>query len=317
MENEMKRYTRTPYYSGRDDPEIGQIRGPLTLGETVVIETVGGHDQDYEQNHVLQPGAMMEVKEPRYARQGGPFYIEDIQAGDWVAMEIINIEVGPYGFYRNGGPHWGSMRMVAPVRDGLVHFPPDFVVPARPMIGYIALATLASAGPHQIESGGNTDFNSYQAGSTVHIQAQKEGGLMTLTDVHARMGDGELTGTGVEIDSAITLKISRSPGFPCHSPVVEKTKNVEPEEEWLTSGRASDWEGALKIAWAEMVSLICHVYDTSTEYANLIVGTLADAKPGYAAGLLNHRGSSLDSSYVTCQLAITKELRRTGKPYEA
>ena len=31
----MKRYTRTPYYKGEDDPEIGEGRGPLKLGETV------------------------------------------------------------------------------------------------------------------------------------------------------------------------------------------------------------------------------------------------------------------------------------------
>ena len=28
----MKRYTRTPYYKGEDDPEIGEVRGPLKLG---------------------------------------------------------------------------------------------------------------------------------------------------------------------------------------------------------------------------------------------------------------------------------------------
>ena len=313
---EMKRFTRTPYYSGPDDPEIGQPRGPIELGETVIIETVGGHDQDYEGKHDHRAGAFMEVLEPRHSRQGGPFYINGVKPSDWIAINIIDIEVGPYGFYRNGGPHWGSMRMVAPVRDGLVHFPPDFVVPVRPMIGYIELAPLAMPGLNQIEHGGNTDFNSYQAGSTVHIQAQKTGGLMTLTDVHARMGDGELTGTGVEIDSAITLRVDLSPGFPCHSPVVEKGQRVEPEEEWLTSGKAADWEGALKIAWAEMVALICHEYDTSTEHANLIVGTIADARPGYAAGQLNSRGVFKDSAYVTCQLAVTRELRRTGQPFE-
>ena len=106
------------------------------------------------------------------------------------------------------------------------------------MIGYF---TLESAQPYQIDHGGNTDFNSYQAGSTVHIRAQKPGGLMTLTDVRAQMGDGELTGTGVEIDSAITLKVDKSPGFPCSSPVVERTRHVEPQEEWLTSG--SGWTG--------------------------------------------------------------------------
>ncbi len=204
----MERYTRTPYYKGEDDPEIGEVRGPLKLGETVVIETVGGHDQDYENNH-----------------------------------------------------------------------------------------------------------ESYQAGSTVHIRAQKPGGLMTLTDVHARMGDGELTATGVEIDSAITLKVDRSPGFPCSSPVVEKTKQVEPAEEWLTSGRGVDWEESVKIAWSEMVALIADRYDTSAEYANLIVGTIADARPGYAAAGMTQRGQR-GSKYITCQLAVTKELRRTGQPYK-
>ena len=310
----MRKFTRTPYYQGPDDPEIGEVRGPLQLGETVVIETVGGHDQDYEKDHPLRAGAVMEVFEKRFSRPGGRFHIEGIEPGDWVAIEIIDIEVGPYGFYRNGGPHWGSIRLVAPVLDGLVHFPPDFTVPVRPMIGFISLESVA---PHQIDTGGNTDFNSYIAGSTVHIRAQKPGGLMSLGDVHARMGDGELTGTGVEIDSAITLKVERSPGFPCSSPVVEKTRHVEPEEEWLTSGRGSNWEEAVNSAWSEMVALIADEYDTTVEYANLLVGTLADARPGYAAGGLNSRGRPSDGAYVTCQLAMTKEIRRTGQPFEA
>ena len=33
----MRHFTRTPYYTGPDDPERGQVRGTLELGETVVI----------------------------------------------------------------------------------------------------------------------------------------------------------------------------------------------------------------------------------------------------------------------------------------
>jgi amidase len=307
----MRRFTRTPYLKGPDDPECKEIRGTLQLGETVVVETVGGHDQDYEKIGRLLPGDVMEVRPPRHSRQGGPFYIEGIRAGDWVAVQILSIEVGPYGFYRNGGPHWGSIRLIAPVRDGLVHFPPDFVVPVRPMIGYI---NLASVDPFEIDHGGNLDFNAVQPGSTIHLRAQKDGGLLFMCDVHARMGDGELTGTGVEIDSAVTLKVDRSPGFPVSAPVVEKTRVVESAEEFLTSGQGENWEEALKMAWSDMVSLIAHHYNTTCEYANLIVGTIADARPGYSAGGLNMRGRP-GHRYVTCQLAVTKELRRTGKPY--
>ena len=64
-----------------------------------------------------------------------------------------------------------------------------------------------------------------------------------------------------------------------------------------------------------MNALIADRYDTTVEYANLIVGTIADARPGYSAGLLNRRGNADEHAYVTCQMAVTKELRRTGTPY--
>ncbi|MFH1571171.1 MAG: hypothetical protein ABIL09_24465, partial [Gemmatimonadota bacterium] len=171
----MRRFTRTPCYTGPDDPERGQVRGTLKLGETVVIETVGGHDQDYEKQDSRAPGAVFEVRQPRGSRPGGPFAVEGIAAGDWMAVHILEIEPGPYGFYRNGGPHWGSMRCVAPVRDGLVHFPPDFVVPIRPMLGVVSVESVA---PYEIDCGGNMDFNSVQPGSVIHLRAQKAGGLL-------------------------------------------------------------------------------------------------------------------------------------------
>ena len=301
----MRRFTRTPCYSGPDDPEIGQLRGTLELGETVVIETVGGNDHDYEAAGETRAGQITAAAtHPRYSRRGGPFAIEGIGPDDWVAIEIIDIKCAPYGFYRNGGPNWGNWRCVAPVRDGLIHFPPDLVVPVRPMIGVMQLESWA---PNAIDHGGNMDFNSIQPGSTVHIRAQKPGGLLSLGDVHARMGDGELTGAGVEIDSAVTLKVDRSPGFPCSSPVVETTGVVEAPEEWLTGSRADDWGEVLKAAWREMVALLVDRYAISVEHANLIVGTIGDARPGFATGYMG--------GYLTCQIAVTKELRRTGQPY--
>ena len=302
----MRRFTRTPYYSGPDDPEIGSVRGTLELDETVVIETIGGADNDYEAAGFLKAGQIIAGNSHRrYARPGGPFLIEGIEPDDWVAIEILEMEVGPYGFYRNGGPNWGNWRCLAPVRDGLVHFPPDFVVPVRPMIGVVQLESWAPSG---IDHGGNMDFNSIQPGSTVHIRAQKPGGLLSLGDVHARMGDGELTAAGVEIDATVTLKVGRSPGFPNSAPVVETTTVVEGAEEYLTSARAEDWGEALRLAWTEMVALIVDRYDTSVEYANMIVGTIGDARPGFATGYMG--------KYLTCQIAVTKELRRTGEPFE-
>ena len=95
----------------------------LEPGETVQVETYGGHDQDYLAKKDLRAGAVMDVDPYRYSRPCGPFHIEGIEAGDWVSVEILDMEVGPYGFYRNGGPHWGSVRLIAPVRGRPRPFP--------------------------------------------------------------------------------------------------------------------------------------------------------------------------------------------------
>jgi len=36
----MRRFNRTPCYTGPDDPARGEVRDTLQLGETVIIETV-------------------------------------------------------------------------------------------------------------------------------------------------------------------------------------------------------------------------------------------------------------------------------------
>ena len=59
-------FTRTPHYSGPDDPAIGQIRGTIALDETVVIETIGGADNDYEAAGFLKGGQIISGASHRY-----------------------------------------------------------------------------------------------------------------------------------------------------------------------------------------------------------------------------------------------------------
>lgn len=297
----MRRFTKTPYYTGPDDPDRGQIRGTLALGETVIIETPVQRDGD------LRPGVIPELEPPRGSRHGGPFLIEGIMPGDWVAIHLLAIEVGAYGYVNNGGPFRGHLRSVVAIEDGMVHFPPDLSVPIKPMIGVIQLESVQQH-PCPWNHGGNLDYNSICAGSIVYIRAQRPGGYLFIDDAHARMGDGELTGTGVEVDAAVTLKVERAPGFPTGGPVVESA------EAYYTSGMGATWEDALRIAWTDMVALVCHLYGTSAEHANLLVGTLGDAVPGFVAYPLYARNFRNDGLYVTCQIRLTKELQRRGRP---
>ena len=63
-------FTRTPHYSGPDDPAIGQIRGTIALDETVVIETIGGADNDYEAAGFLKAGQIISGASHRRCASG-------------------------------------------------------------------------------------------------------------------------------------------------------------------------------------------------------------------------------------------------------
>ena len=305
-QTQFRRFTRTPYYTGPNDPERGKIRGTLKLGETVIID-VPGDTGDID----LKPGVVPEpnVTPPRGSRPGGPFEIEGIKPGDWVSIQIIDVVPGPYGYVNNHSPWRGPLRYLAPVKDGMVHFLPDFVVPIRPMIGVVQLQAAAVMPFYVWDNGGNFDFNSIRAGSTVYIRAQRFGGMLTIGDAHAYMSDGELTGTGVEIDVTVTLKVDRVAGFPTGGVVVETA------DKWYTAGVGANWEEAVKVAWAEMIVLVSHLHQTTAEHANRLVGTIGDVVPGYAAGAMNHRGLP-KPSYITCQIGMPKSLRRAGKPFQ-
>jgi hypothetical protein len=64
-----------------------------------------------------------------------------------------------------------------------------------------------------------------------------------------------------------------------------------------------------------MIMLLEQVHKVSPEHANLLVGTIGDVTPGYAAGTIFHRGFQRPS-YITLQISIPKALKRTGKPYQ-
>ncbi len=143
-----------------------------------------------------------------------------------MAIKIIDLKPGPYGYSNIHSPTRGPMRVLTPIKDGMAHFPPDFVVPIRPNIGVIQLQPAAQIHMNIGDSGGNMDFNSVAAGSTVYIRAQRYGGMLTLGDAHAYMSYGELTGTGIEIDMTVTLRVDKAPDFPNGGIVVETADMV-------------------------------------------------------------------------------------------
>src|SRR5262245_23515308 len=82
--------------------------------------------------------------------------------------------------------------------------------PVRPMVGTLGVAPATGEistlypGAH----GGNMDNNEVRPGCTVHLPVQVKGGLLSVGDVHASMGDGGVTMIGLEIPAVVTCTVS-------------------------------------------------------------------------------------------------------------
>lgn len=73
-----------------------------------------------------------------------------------------------------------------------------------------AVPGLAASGLRTIpprETGGNLDIRRLVAGSTLLLPVHVPGALLSLGDVHFAQGDGEVCGTGIEIEAAVTVRL--------------------------------------------------------------------------------------------------------------
>ena len=73
-----------------------------------------------------------------------------------------------------------------------------------------AFPPLAASGLRTIpprENGGNLDIRRLVAGSTLLLPVHVPGALLSLGDVHFAQGDGEVCGTGIEIEAVVRVRV--------------------------------------------------------------------------------------------------------------
>jgi formamidase len=86
-----------------------------------------------------------------------------------------------------------------------------------------ALPAAAAGGLRTIpprETGGNMDIRRLVSGSTLLLPVHVPGALLSVGDVHFAQGDGEVCGTGIEIEAGVTLRLAvrKAPGRPLRFP---------------------------------------------------------------------------------------------------
>ncbi len=257
-------------------------------GEQVIIET-----SDASTGRIHRPEdlpAYLAVRDPhRVNPAGGPIFVRGAQPGDELAVTIERISLAEQGFVRAmpGGPVLpdvaGPTAIMVKVDGDTLIYPGGLRWPARPMVGVIGTAPAdgivytAHPGPQ----GSNLDCNAIRVGAKVYLPVHVPGALFALGDIHASMGDGEVSGTGVEINSEVQVKIELLPGQAHTRPWVEVDGAI------VATGSAPEVHQAIAVAVAGLAGLLGERYRLSRTEAFMLISARGDVRVGQCCGGLD------------------------------
>lgn len=227
----------------------------INSGETIIFETCDCFTNQIR-NSELVP---VEIDWDKINPATGPIFVNGAEPGDTLAIKIENIEISDTGVMM-AGPGYGLLEdllqneviKILPIIQEKIIFSDKISLPVNPMIGVIGTSPSAESiscgnpGPH----GGNMDTKVIEIGSTVYLPVEVPGGLLALGDLHASMGDGEVSVCGVEVSGAVTATITLIKGRNMKLPMVLTSNAL------YTIASHSSLDEATKIATENMIHLL-------------------------------------------------------------
>ncbi|HEY8446292.1 MAG TPA: acetamidase/formamidase family protein [Thermomicrobiales bacterium] len=253
----------------------------------------------------------MRVRDPKKVNPAaGPIFIEGAEPGDALAVTILNIELGPVGWVRalSGAGVLqdeiteNAIVMVRVEGDDLVFEAASGPLrfKARPMVGVIGTAPASGTvyTAHPGPQGSNLDVNPIGVGATVFLPVHVPGALLAIGDVHAAMGEGEISGTGIEIEAEVTARVNLLKGAAPARPWLETPEN------WITTGQGASLEDAVTEAVEGLVALLSRQFDLTRTEAFLLASARADVRIGQAA--------RIPGCDVTAYAVFPKSVTRDG-----
>jgi amidase len=210
----------------------------------------------------------------------GPVAVRGAEPGDSLVVEFLEVTPGDTGWAMII-PQVGQLagRTRAPVTKRFrvegetVHMNERISFPALPMVGVVGVATGGErvinflAGRH----GGNLDDHLHGPGARTYFPVRQPGGLFAVGDMHAAMGDGEISGTGVEIAGEVVVRFDLVKGRQGGWPVTEL------HDRFVTHGTGgADVREAIENACEDAARLLVDQWRFSMEEAFLFLSVACD-----------------------------------------
>ena len=240
------------------------------------------HTQDCFGGQITSESEKIEALDwERINPAAGPIFIEGAMPGDTLKIHIENIVVGDQGIMAaipENGVLGNSVEeakiRIMKVERGSVRFNDTISIPCNPMIGVIGVAPKEGAIPCGTPGshGGNMDNTKIKKGSILYLPVFHEGALLSIGDVHARMGDGEIMVTGVEIPARVAVYVEILKECPIEDPMLEDTAHV------YTIASHENLEKAIEIATKAMNGIVQKKLGLSMEEAGMLMSAVGNVQ---------------------------------------
>ena len=246
-------------------------------GETVRIRT-----KDCFGNQLQGPeDQLSEIDWEAINPATGPIYVEGAVAGGTLKVHIDNIELDAQtssctgkdeGVCGDRFSDWATH--FCKVEDGKVVWDERLSIPIVPMIGVIGVApegepvNCGTPGKH----GGNMDNTAIAAGATLYFPVAVDGALFGCGDMHAVMGDGEVSVSGAEVAGYATVTLTALPGLSVPNPLIENDTHFG----IIVSAESLD--KAAELAVQQMVDLLASRTNESEADLVMLLSLVADVR---------------------------------------
>lgn len=246
-------------------------------GETVRIRT-----KDCFGNQLQGPeDQLSEIDWEAINPATGPIYVEGAVAGGTLKVHIDNIELDAQtssctgkdeGVCGDRFSDWATH--FCKVEDGKVVWDERLSIPVAPMIGVIGVApegepvNCGTPGKH----GGNMDNTAIAAGATLYFPVAVDGALFGCGDMHAVMGDGEVSVSGAEVAGYATVTLTALPELSVPNPLIENDTHFG----IIVSAESLD--KAAELAVQQMVDLLASRTNESEADLVMLLSLVADVR---------------------------------------
>lgn len=233
----------------------------------------------------------------------GPVFIEGAEPGDVLKVKIKRITLARDWAVMVTAPGLGVIGneltapkvTIIPIADDHAQLPGGVSVKIQPMIGVIGVAPAGEAiscGTPD-SHGGNLDCKEIVAGSTLWLRVNVPGALFALGDLHAAMGDGEVSVCGLEITGEVTVELSIIKGRRLPLPMLENDDTL------FTLASALTLDEAANMAARNMAHFIADNSALSLEEAINMLSVAGDLQICQVVDPLK-----------TCRFALPKTIAR-------